>query len=355
MQRKLLALTFCALLSTGTASAAPAKIPQNIESYIRVEMEQEHIPALAVAIVDHGRVVTEAAYGTANLEWGEKAGAHTPFQLASATKLITATALMVLVQQHKISLDDTLGAYLADVPQPLKSITVRQLAAHLSGIPMTPLNTPTATFQDAVKAAESLNLQWAPGRKTGYVSDDYILLRAVMEKAGGEPYPQLVHDLVLGPLGMSDTAFDDTIDDGVIQRASPIPRRVENYSWDGTKQLLFHGVYKWASAAGAFCSIDDLAKWALSLDNHRVLSEASIAVMTAPVALADGRPGPFGIGVVVSKKNGELTFGHSGGPALADILHYPGRDLTVIVLQNQIKVMPHLAQDIAALYIGSHT
>jgi CubicO group peptidase (beta-lactamase class C family) len=76
MQRKLLALTFCALLSTGTASAAPAKIPQNIESYIRVEMEQEHIPALAVAIVDHGRVVTEAAYGTPIWN-GAKKPAHT--------------------------------------------------------------------------------------------------------------------------------------------------------------------------------------------------------------------------------------------------------------------------------------
>lgn len=352
MQRIFLAFIFCTLLSAGTVSAAP-RTPATITSYIRTQMAQEHIPALAVAIVDRGRIVTETAYGTANLEWGEKATVHTPFQLASATKIITATALMALVQEHRISLDDTLGTYFPDAPQPLKAITVRELSAHLSGIPMTPLNVSAATFSDAVKAAESLNLQWEPGTKTGYVSDDYIILRALMEKAAGEPYSLLVHHLVLDPLGMRDSAFDDTSDDGVIQIGSPVPRRVDNYKWDGTNQLLFHGVYKWASAAGAFCSIDDLAKWALSLDTHRVLSEASIATMSTPVALSDGRPGPFGIGVVVAKKNGELTFGHSGGPALADILHYPGRDLTVIVLQNQIDVMPHLAQDIAALYAGS--
>lgn len=82
---------------------------------------------------------------------------------------------------------DTLGTYFPDAPQPLKSITVRELSSHLSGIPMTPLNVSAATFSDAVKSAESLNLQWEPGTKTGYVSDDYILLRALMEKAGGEP------------------------------------------------------------------------------------------------------------------------------------------------------------------------
>lgn len=329
--------------------------PAAIVSYIRTEMQQEHIPALAVAIVDHGRVVAENAYGTANLEWNGRAGTHTPFQLASATKIITATALMALVQQQKLALDDTLGKYLPDAPKAFKLITVRQLAAHLSGIPMTPLSQPAATFEDAVKAAESLALQSPPGTKTGYVSDDYILLRAVMEKAAGEPYSRLVHDLVLDPLGMSDTSFDDTADDGVIQVSSPIQQRVENYKWDGTRQLLFHGVYKWASAAGAFCSIDDLTKWAIGLDNHRVLSASSIATMSTPVPRADGASGPFGVGVVVSKKAGEVTFGHSGGPALADILHYPGRDLTVIVLQNQIEVMPHLAQDIAALYAGLRT
>src|SRR6185369_15058004 len=105
-----------------------------IDDYLRAQMVKNHIPGLAVAIVRQQKIIKLKGYGTANLEWNQPVTPDTLFQIASSTKPFTGTALMMLVEDGKISLDDKISKYLPGAPAAWQNITIRQLATHSSGL-----------------------------------------------------------------------------------------------------------------------------------------------------------------------------------------------------------------------------
>jgi len=131
--------------------AAPAAADP-VDDIIREQMQISHLPGVAVAIVDDGRVTKLAGYGEANLEWPAKVDADTRFQIASATKLFTAILLMRSVEQGKLSLDDSISQFFPDAPESWSRITVRQLANHTSGL-SEDLGQPRPTTVSAAVAA----------------------------------------------------------------------------------------------------------------------------------------------------------------------------------------------------------
>ena len=113
----------------------PPAAADPIDDYLAAQMRRNHIPALSVVVVRDGVEVKIRSHGTANLEWESPATPDTVFQLASVTKIFTATALMRLVERGVLALDAPLSKYLADTPQAWQRITVRHLATHTSGLP----------------------------------------------------------------------------------------------------------------------------------------------------------------------------------------------------------------------------
>jgi CubicO group peptidase (beta-lactamase class C family) len=342
-----------AVLTLMLLLAAPATRADSVDEYLKAQMERNHIPGLAVAIIRDGRMIKLQGYGQANLEWNSLATANTAFQLASSTKPMTGTALMLLVQEGKIALDDKIAKYLPDAPAAWQNITVRNLVTHSSGLKDDLGQQKIVTVEDAVKAAAALPLTYQPGEKSAYGLIDYVVLTLIIEKVTGAKFQDFLRKRVFEPLGMTSTKFDNATEDGPIRVSDLVKQRASIYNWIEGKPKTFAFLYPaWTySAGGLYSSASDLSKWVIALDTGKLLSRASLEQMWARQKLNDGKENSFGVGWVIKTYHGKKTVGHSGGPALADILRFPDEKLTIIVLTNQQRLFPRLAEGVADLFI----
>lgn len=339
-----IALLVCAI----TARADP------IDDIVRAAMARSHIPGAAVAVVERGRVVKLAAYGTANLEWQAPVDVDTKFQLASATKIFTGIALMRLVERGVLSLDDPLTKFFPDAPASWKAVRIAQLATHSSGLD-DDLGQPRPQTVDAiVAAAKQRPLAYAPGSEARYGFTDFVVLRATLEIAAGKPLPTILDEEIFAPLRLGGPHFAFARNDGPsIRSADVVPHRASIHAWSDGRQRVSEFLYgeQGYGAGGLYASIRDLAAVFVALDRGALLKSASWQALLTPPVLANGRRAGFGIGWTVRRYRGTHVAGHSGGPALADILRVDERQLTIAVLCNQQRYYPLLAEAIADLYL----
>lgn len=343
---RLLVVAFVTILGLIAPQVRAETNPDKIDLIVRRQMELNQIPGAAVAVVEHGRIAKIAAYGTANLEWEAPVGVDTRFQLASATKMVTGILLMQLVEQKKLGLDDPLTRWLPDAPASWSNIRVRQLADHTSGLAEQNGATRDATLDTIVATAMAAPLAYTPGTEARYGFTDFAVLRAVLEKAGGDSLPRLLQTQLFGPLALRETGFANTSDDGTVRIGNVVPRRVQIYGLQGNQLSTsdFFFAPQGYGAGGLYSSIGDLAKLFAALDEGRLLRPESLREIARPATLADGKRAPFGLGWISRRYRGAEIAGHSGGPALADIWRVEDRKLTVIALTNQQVQHPLLAE-----------
>jgi CubicO group peptidase (beta-lactamase class C family) len=341
--------TLIAGLSLACAAAAPAHADR-VDDYMRQQMALNHVPGAAVAIVRDGRIAKLQTYGLANLEWRQRVTPDTMFQLASSTKPFTGMLLMRLQEAGMLSLDAGIARYLPNAPEAWKAITVRHLADHSSGIPDNVNVKPDAALDDYVAAAAAMPLAHAPGASAEYGIGGYTVLAKVIENAAGMPYPQALRHYVTGPLGLH-ADFEYSSGEPNMRSTELVPERAGVYDWDNGrhKNFSFHFGPLAYDAGGLLASVSDLAKVAVALDKGAFLRKESMQAMWAPARLGNGSVNGFGIGWVVKEINGRPTVGHSGGPALSDILRFPNERATFIVLTNGERLYPYLAQAGAVL------
>lgn len=346
--RHLLALFLAAVLGLSATPALSAPASDPIDLIVRRQMELNQIPGVAIAVLERGRVVKIAAYGTANLEWNTPVGLDTRFQLASTTKMVTGILLMRLVEQRKLRLDDPLTRWLPNAPASWSNIRVRQLADHSSGLAEQRGATRDATLDQIVATAMAEPLAYVPGTEARYGFTDFAVLRAILEKACGDTLPRLMQTELFGPLDMRETGFANTSDDGTVRIGDVLPRRVQIYGLrdDQLTTSDFFFAPQGYGAGGLYTSVGDLAKLFTAVDEGRLLTPESVRELARPATLANGKRSPFGLGWIARSYRGTQIAGHSGGPALADIWRAEDRKLTVIALTNQQVQHPLLAEAI---------
>lgn len=337
-------------LALASIAAAPAHADR-VDDYIRKQMALNHVPGAAVAIVRDGKIAKLQTYGLANLEWQQRVTPDTVFQLASSTKPFTGMLLMRLQEAGKLSLDASIARYLPNAPEAWKAVTVRHLADHSSGIPDNVKVKPDATLDDYVAAAAAMPLTHAPGASSEYGIGGYTVLAKVIEAAAGMPYPQALKRYVTGPLGLR-ADFEYSSGEPDMRSTEVVPKRAGVYGWsDGRhKNSSFHFGPLSYDAGGLLASVSDLAKVAVALDKGTFLRREAMQAMWTPAQLGNGTVNGFGIGWVVGEFNGRKTVGHSGGPALSDILRLPQERATFIVLTNGQKLYPYLAKGVSELF-----
>jgi len=325
-----------------------------VDDVIVDQMQASHLPGAAVAIVDNGRVTKLAGYGDANLEWPAKVDPDTRFQIASATKMFTGILLMRQVERGHLSLDDPLSKYFADAPASWSNITVRQLANHTSGLSENLGEPRPKTVTEAVVAAMHQDLAYEPGSEARYGFTDFTILRAIIEQVSGKTLPALLENDLTSPLGLKSTGFALAEDDGGVRTGELINRRATVYAWLGdryrTSEFFFEPLGY--GAGGIYTSARDLASLFVAMDQGKVLTPESQRILATTASLPNGRRSEFGIGVTVRQYRGEEIIGHSGGPALSDIIRIPAQGRTIIVLTNQQLFFPMLAERIADLTIA---
>jgi CubicO group peptidase (beta-lactamase class C family) len=309
-----------------------------VDDYLTLRMAREHIPGLSLVVVRHGKIVKAKGYGYASLEHKAPARTDTVYDLASTTKPFVATAIMLLKQDGKLSLDDTVGKFIDNVPETWKVITVRQLLSQTSGIKdyLADLNHDfpnEAPPEEIVKAAMDAPLNFTSGAKWQYSNTGYVVLGMIVKKVSGQTYDALLQERVFGPLRMTDTLRHTP--DGVI------PHRASGYLYYGGFRNADFLRYMMTNHGdrGLLSTALDLAKFDAALSSGKVLNAESMKAMWTPVITFDGGytyPFSYGLGWFIKTFNGHKQISHPGGaPGTGAILsRYPDDDLTVILLAN---------------------
>ncbi len=312
--------------------------------------ERHQIPGLALAICRDGKLVKARGYGLANVELDVPARPETVFQSGSVGKQFTAMAVMMLVEEGKLGLDDTLSKLFPRAPARWKPITVRQLLTHTSGIPDWENKNldyrRDYTEDELVKVAMTLPLDFPPGTQWSYSNTAYVLLGVLVRKASGQFYGDFLKERVFGPLGMDSTRIISEADI-VKNRAAGYELRngkLENQSWVSPS-------LNTTADGSLYLTALDLAKWDAALGAGRLLKKESYELVWSPVRLKNGTTYPYGFGWRFDEQRGERVVAHGGSwqGFRTAINRYPGRGLTVIVLANLAQAEP---ETIAATVAG---
>jgi CubicO group peptidase (beta-lactamase class C family) len=343
--------------SAASDTPPDGQVSRAVDDYVKKAMARQHIPGLSLVVVRDGKVIKAQGYGRASLELNVPTRPETVYELASATKPFVATAIMLLVQDGKLGLDEKISKYLENTPDAWKDITVRHLLSHTSGVKDYlgelsrdfPNVTSAEQFARAV-AREPLN--FAPGEKWAYSNTGYVLLGMIVHKLSGKSYDAFLEERVFKPLGMKATRRDS--------HDEVVPNRATGYVWAGAGGLrnaeflrypmMNHG----GGDGGILSSALDLVKFDAALSTDRLLSAPSRATLWAPVKLNDGKTHGYGLGWFLEEVNGHKHVSHPGGSPGANtiISRYPDDKLTVIVLTNGgAAYMQGLALGIAQRYI----
>jgi len=334
------------LLSVASGAAADP-----VDDLARRYMAASHIPGMAVAVIEDGQITKLEGYGVANLEWDGAVTPDTPFQTASASKIFAGVVLMRLVEQGALSLDDPIARFFEGAPETWSTITVRHLAGHTSGLAEVRGRPTGSTTQEVAAEAMTLPLAYPTGSESRYGLTDFVVMTAIMEKVSGLTYPDLVRREIVAPLSLTHTGFSMLREQGPVRAAEVMPGRARVYGWrEGVQrdEEFLYPVHAYA-AGGLYSSARDIATLMAALEAGSLLKPESFALLTTPAKLNDGRNGSFGVGWTFDRYHGLATVGHTGGPALADVMYVPSEKLTVIALTNQRRFYALLSHAIADL------
>lgn len=340
-------LALLALLTMALAAHA-----DRVDDYIRSRMRQQHIPGLSLAVVRAGKIIKAKGYGSANLEWNVPVAPDTLFQSGSVGKQFTATAVMMLVEDGKIGLEDSIRKYLPDTPDAWKGITIRHLLTHTSGVGdvYTVLDLRQDYTEDAlVKKAASVPVAFAPGERWEYSNTGYVLLGIVIHKATGKFYGEFLKERIFTPLGM-ETARNISEEDIVPHRAAGyrlIKGMLKNQDWVSP-------TLNTTADGSLYLTALDMAKWDAALYTERLLKKASLDRMWTPVKLNNGKTAPYGFGWGLENANGHRLIEHDGAwqGFLSHIARYVDDKITVIVFVNTNSANPaQIAHTVAGIYL----
>jgi CubicO group peptidase (beta-lactamase class C family) len=365
------ALVALAPCLTGTAPARADEAAERVGRVVREQMAKSHTPGVSVAVIRNGQLALAQGYGLASVELSVPATADTVYEVLSVAKQFTAAAVMLLVEEGRVGLDEPVAKYLPDSPAAWQAVTVRHLLSHTSGIPdYTDVRgffeniRLDATPDELLKPVKEKPLSFAPESRWRYSNANYYLLGQIVERVSGAKLADFLRQRVFGPLGMAATRMNDPTD--------IIPHRAAGYHWlgddadkmppfvtgyHGVKNVLQNAVYvsptrKWAAGA-VVSTATDLAKWDAALNTSQLLKKSTVEQMMAPAKLAGGADAPYGFGNELSTAHGVKLAGHQGGGVAfnATYLRCVDGTLSVVVLCNQTSAPSRpLAQRIAAVY-----
>lgn len=350
MQIRILTLALLSLFGCVLPAAA-----DQVDDYIRERMQKRHIPGLSLAVIKDGQVALARGYGLANVELDVPATPETVYPLYSVTKTFTATAVMMLVEEGKLALDDRVRQHLPKLPEAWDAVTVRQLLNHTSGIKSFTsvvenfkLFRLDYTPEEVVRTVAEFPLDFTPGEKFAYNNTGYFLLGMLIEQAGGKPYADFMRERIFEPLRMTSTRLNDP--------AAIIKHRADGYRLEGSEvRNAEFASATWPFSAGSIVStVQDMTKWDAALDGDKLLKASTLDEMWTPTKLPDGKTENYGYGWQTAKLRGHTIVMHGGGfHGFASTFNRFSDDrVTVVVLCNLEGGNPgSLANGVAEFFI----
>ena len=352
-------MRLASVLAVALCCAAPAHADDALAARVdalAAEALQRPVAGLSVAVGRRGRVILAKGYGLANVELQAPASADTVYHIDSITKLLTAAAVLKQADEGRLSLDDDLARWVPGFSTPERTVRIRNLLAHTSGLP-------SYTSQPGIEERERLDsgpdevlapirglpAHFAPGEGWRYCNTGFYLLGLVLEKAAGRPYAEVMRAQVFEPLGMARTRYGDV--------KPLIPDRAAGYDVEDGK-VVNGPLMSWRlpfSGGAVVSTATDLVRFMDALAHGRLLKPETVRTMWSPTRLADGTALDYGMGTRLGTLAGHRMIGHTGngGGFKNVLLYFPEDDLAVAVLTNTDAGSPlGLAAHTAAAALG---
>jgi CubicO group peptidase (beta-lactamase class C family) len=360
------ALVSLAIAALASGQATEEGIPKRLASLFTDRIPND-APGLAVLVKREGRVLIEAGYGVRSLAGQEKIDAHTNFRLASLSKQFTAMAVMLLVHDGRLRYEETLSEIFPEFPAYGKTISVRNLLDHTSGLPdyeelMERAERERGTRWTAARQisdGEVLTLleqtdrgKFPPGTQWEYSNSGYVVLGLVVAKRCGESFGEFLHQRVFAPLQMDSTLLFENGKNEVRRRA--YGHSLQNGALAETDQSPTSATQ---GDGGVYSNLADLSRWDDALRNHTLLGEADFAPAVTPATLPRGAGQKLAEDAPVSLRSEARGYGFGWFLDLEDahplmwhygdttgfksvILRYTRDGVTVIILANRTDLDP---------------
>jgi CubicO group peptidase (beta-lactamase class C family) len=345
-------------IGAALAVSASASAATNIDR-IFAPWSKSTTPGCAAAVSLNGKIVVERAYGMANLEHNIPITANTIFETGSVAKQFTAAAVVLLAQDGKLSLDDSVRQYVPELGEYADAVTIRQLLNHTSGLRDWGTVVEIAGWPRGARAhthahvlevlARQRELNFPAGTDWSYTNSGYNLAAIIVERVSGKPLPEFTRERIFAPLGMTNSSWRDDY-------ARVVPRRATAYAPDDERgkyraEMHYENIY------GNCCmltTVRDLLRWNDNFTSHRVGGAELIATMESTGKLASGADTGYAMGLIVREVNGLREVSHGGvtGGYKAFLSRYPEQHLSVALLCNNAAANPpDLAKSVAEAFL----
>ena len=349
------------LVALSLAACRPASSPSRsimpgIDSLFAA-FDRPGMPGASVLVVHDDSVIVRAAYGLADVDSARRVTPETNFRLASLSKQFTATAVMLLVADGRLTVADPASRYLPELPAFASGVTVRHLLTHTSGLwDYEDFVPDTQTYQvkdlDALRlvAARSDSLYFPPGSHWRYSNTGYALLALIVERVSGQRYADFLRERIFTPVGMAHTVAFEEGRSTVANRAwghrvtGDTVRRTDQ---SNTSAVLGDG--------GIYSSVDDYARWDAALTRRALLPDSLWREVSTSFVLTDGTATEYGYGWFIDRFAGERRMRHHGETrGFTNIVYrFPDRRLTILILTNRSDSAPwDIADRIATRLLG---
>jgi CubicO group peptidase (beta-lactamase class C family) len=313
-----------------------------VDELVQAEMKKQHIPGLALGVYRDGKIVRVQGYGIANLEWDAPVKPDTLFQSGSVGKQFVSMAVMMLVEEGKVGLDESVQKYFTDAPDSWKNVRIWNLLTHTSGLSEYENDERTMpdgpfylrldfTEDELYTKIKAMPMDFQPGEKWSYRNTNYVLLGIMIHRLTGKFYGDYLQERIFKPLGMTSTR--------IISDEDIIPHRASGYRLvDGQlkNQEWVSPTFNSTADGTLYFTVLDLEKWDAALYTEKLVKKSSLDQMWTPVTLNDGKKHPYGFGWGVDQFNGHRLLEHGGAwqGFTTDISRYVDDRLTIVVLTN---------------------
>src|SRR5450755_3165400 len=351
-------LIFVVLASSFLQAQNPSPISgalrEKIHAIAHKALTDTGIPSASIAIVQGGAITYLQAYGNGRIEPHMPAVPAMRYSVGSISKQFTATAVLLLAEQGKLTLDDPVSRFVPNLTRG-SEVTIRQLLSHTSGYQDYWPQDYVPPFMLQPITADKILEQWAqkpldfdPGTEWQYSNTNFVIAGLIVEKASGVPLLQFLSEHFFAPLGMKSVInidqnrLTETDATGYLRYALGPPRLAPK---EGKG---------WLFAAGELAMpAEDLAKWDISIINQTVLQPASYAQFEKEVVLKNGLGTRYGLGIDIRQEFGQRALEHGGEVSgfTADNVVFPDARMAVVVLVNEDSVgaSGDIARNIATL------
>ena len=315
------------------------------------------MPGASVLVVRNDSIIVRASYGLADVDSARPSTPETSFRLASLSKQFTAMAILLLVADGKLAVSDAAVRHLPELPAHAKSVTVRHLLTHTSGLAdyedFVP-DTQTAQVRDAdvltLVSTKSKGLLFTPGGEWRYSNTGYALLALIVERVSGQRFADFLRSRIFDVVGMTNTVAYE-------QGRTVVPHRAYGHtiSADAVRRTDQSNTSAVLGDGGIYSSIDDLAKWDAALSRGSLIPATLWREAVTPFVLGTGRSTEYGYGWFIDSFAGAQRLRHHGETRgfTNSIYRFPERRLTIVILTNRGDSAPwQLTDRIAMHFLG---